>query len=326
MHEVWLGAWPLASKFKSHGRQMGWGYVSERDAVATIREAIEQGFAGVDTADSYGCGTANRRIAIALSGMSRSAYRLSLKLGYSEVPKGQPFAKTVFLDQFNQALDQLGADYVDILSFHHSYFGLRNEQLDEAIEAISDLKRGGLARRIGFRLFHEYTLRGARDRSGERLAEERLLAAAFDTVHLKLNLLSSERRVEQVRRLAKRKSVFINKPMAQGLLWRSWERSARQFGPEDHRAYREEFRPEAQAKFDEIARWALSNSGAGQLTLPRVAIEFLLRLPGAISVIFGAKSAGQVRAIRQFVNAVDLGREACFSESAIRKELLSPWR
>ena len=108
--------------------------VSDAEAHAVVRHALEAGVSYVDTAPQYGHGTAERRIGEALAGLDRDAVVVSTKVGrlivpardgntgiFADAPPSNAvfdFSRDGILRSLEASLERLGIDRVDVLLIH----------------------------------------------------------------------------------------------------------------------------------------------------------------------------------------------------------------
>ena len=131
------------------GMSGSYGPTDERESIATIHAALDQGVTLLDTGDFYGTGHNEMLIGRALIGRREKAI-LSVKFGAMRAPDGswtgidaRPVAVKNFL---TYSLTRLGVDYVDIY---------RPARLDPAVPiedtagAIADLVKAGYVRFAG---------------------------------------------------------------------------------------------------------------------------------------------------------------------------------
>jgi len=159
---IGLGTAPLGGLFEE---------VAEETALATIDRAWERGVRFFDTAPLYGHGLSERRLGQALAGRPRDDYVLPttggrlLRAGAPPDPgeanwRGVPEERPVFdfsydgtLRSFEESLERLGLDRVDILHVHDP-----DEHMDEALagayQALERLRAEGVVRAIGAGMNH----------------------------------------------------------------------------------------------------------------------------------------------------------------------------
>ena len=111
------------TKMKPKALGLGGGYLglpelmSEEEATATIRAAIERGINFIDTAPPYGDGESERCIGLALAGGWREKVYLQTKVG-SHPRFFHDFSKEATLWSLENSFKQLQTDYVDSVLIH----------------------------------------------------------------------------------------------------------------------------------------------------------------------------------------------------------------
>jgi D-threo-aldose 1-dehydrogenase len=137
-----LGTAPLGNLFVE---------ISDREAIATIETALENGINYLDTAPFYGFGLAERRVGAALKGVPRQNIVVSTKVGRLIQPDGTAkfdFSRDGILRSLDESLQRLGLDYVDILLIHDPDEHYE-QALNEAFPALADLRAQGVVKAIG---------------------------------------------------------------------------------------------------------------------------------------------------------------------------------
>lgn len=120
--------------------------VADRDTVETVELALTSGINFLDTSPLYG--ESERRLGIALRGVSRSSYVLSTKTG-THRDHWQDYSWDGTLWTVENSLKLLGVDYFDLLLVHDP------EQIEPvfarrgALEALEWLREQGVVRHIG---------------------------------------------------------------------------------------------------------------------------------------------------------------------------------
>ena len=107
--EIGLGTWQLGG---------GWGDVSETDALATLRAAVETGVTFLDTADVYGDGRSETIIGKFLK-TTRTPLFVATKLGRAGEP-GWPknFTREAVRQHTEASLKRLGVEALDLTQLH----------------------------------------------------------------------------------------------------------------------------------------------------------------------------------------------------------------
>ncbi|MGE5498297.1 MAG: aldo/keto reductase, partial [Syntrophothermus sp.] len=127
-----------------------YGPSDEKESIATIHKALEEGITILDTGDFYGMGHNEMLLREALKGKERKKLLISVKFGGMRDPGGswlgydaRPQAVKNFLAY---SLKRLGTDYIDI------YRPARidpNVPIEETVGAISDMIKAGFVRYDG---------------------------------------------------------------------------------------------------------------------------------------------------------------------------------
>lgn len=140
LSSVGFGASPLGNVF---------GPVSDDEAVATVRKALDLGINFFDTSPYYG-GTLSEKVlgkCLKAIGVPRNEYIVATKCGrYIE---GFDFSAERVTKSIDESLERLQLDYVDILQCHDIEFGSLDQIVNETIPALQKLKEGGKIRFIG---------------------------------------------------------------------------------------------------------------------------------------------------------------------------------
>ena len=143
--------------------------LSDEEAVATIREALALGMRNVDTAPSYGRGRSEMRYGEALSEVPRDSYVISTKVGrvlkteageeldftgmrLTDFPDLEPnfdFSRDAVLRSFDQSLQRLRLDRVNILFLHDVPAEHFRMAIEEAFPTIAELRSQGVVSAIG---------------------------------------------------------------------------------------------------------------------------------------------------------------------------------
>ena len=136
--------------------------VSRQAAVQTIRRAVDLGIRLLDTAPQYGYGKSERFFGEALSEVPRESFVLSTKVGRVLNPAESPPTGTAFqnlpatdtvfdfsrdgiLRSFDECLERLRLDYIDILHIHDADEHEENlpQVLAESYPAVEQLRGEG---------------------------------------------------------------------------------------------------------------------------------------------------------------------------------------
>jgi aryl-alcohol dehydrogenase-like predicted oxidoreductase len=145
-----LGASPLVVSEISFGTWLTVaGGVERVQAIVCIHEALERGITLFDTANQYGAGEAERVLGEALlsSGKARDQYMIATKV-FNQVgdEPGMGLSAGQIALQLDRSLERLGTDYLDIYLCHRYD---SNVPLEETLEALDRTVRAGKVRAIG---------------------------------------------------------------------------------------------------------------------------------------------------------------------------------
>jgi 2,5-diketo-D-gluconate reductase A len=132
--------------------QLGFGVfqVKPAECVEAVTTALDVGYRHIDTAEMYGnekeVGEAIRR-----SGLDRSEVFVTSKLNNDK------HARDDALKAFDQTLDDLGFEYLDLFLVHWPLPGIDVDYV-ETWKAMEEILAGGRCRAIGVSNFHEHHL------------------------------------------------------------------------------------------------------------------------------------------------------------------------
>lgn len=141
--------------------------VEEDQAVACVRQALEEGITTFDTADTYADTAAEAVLGRALAGVRREEVEICTKVYFpagGRGPNAHGLSRKHIHESVNGSLARLGTDYVDLYQAHR-YDDLT--PLEETMEAFADVVRQGKALYIGVSEWNAKQLR-----EGHRLARE----------------------------------------------------------------------------------------------------------------------------------------------------------
>ncbi|MBM3190464.1 MAG: aldo/keto reductase [Chloroflexi bacterium] len=127
-----LGCWPL-------GGGPGWGDQDERDSIAAVHAALDQGVNLFDTAEAYNDGHSEEVLGIALQGR-RSEALIATKVSPENC------APATLRAHCEASLRCLQTDYVDLYQVH---WPITQHALDDAYATLEDLRAEGKVRAIG---------------------------------------------------------------------------------------------------------------------------------------------------------------------------------
>ncbi|MCX4470898.1 aldo/keto reductase family protein [Micromonospora sp. NBC_01655] len=269
----------------THGSQ-----VEEDAATACVRAALETGITTFDTADVYANTKAEEVLGRALRGERREGLEIFTKVYWPTGPgrNDRGLSRKHIMESINGSLRRLQTDYVDLYQAHRYD---HSTPLEETMEAFADVVHSGKAHYIGV---SEWT--ASEIRQAHRLARE-----------LRVPLVSNQPQYSILWRVIETEVIptseelglgqIVWSPMAQGAL--SGKYLPGQPPPAGSRATDEKSGASFIAKFltdDVLTRVQQLKPLAEQagLTMPQLAIAWVLQNPNVSSAIIGASRPEQV--------------------------------
>lgn len=146
--EISLGCWTLGGLNWVDGIPNGWANVDEKEAIAAVHNALDQGVNHFDNADVYGNGRAERLLAKALGKRNKEVI-IATKVGWFPGTAAHAYEPQHIRHQLEQSLVNLQRDYIDLYYFHHADFGEGDYYLADAVEVMYRLKEEGKIRLVG---------------------------------------------------------------------------------------------------------------------------------------------------------------------------------
>src|SRR5437588_10761484 len=259
--------------------------VEAEQAEACVERAFDVGINFFDTANAYGRGAAEKFLGETLSGMDRSSCVLATKVFFPMSRKDRGLSAAQIHKQIEASLTRLRTDYVELYQCHRYD---RDTPLEETMQALTDVVREGKARYVGI---------------SEWKAPQ--IQAALDLRDV-VRIASSQPQYSMLWR-APEKAVFplceregigniVWSPLAQGGLTGKYDPGAPP--PADSRAA-------SKSMGQDMGRWRdvevldavqglKPNAEQAGLTMPQLALAWVLRLPVVSSAIIGASRPEQV--------------------------------
>ncbi len=245
----------------------GWGDPGdEAQRLSTIRVALERGVTFFDTAPSYGDGTSERLLGKALKS-SRDRVTIATKVGPRDDPQRS----------LEDSLRRLASEYVDLVQLHEA-----QDRWEWQIEKLHGLVDAGKARALGLCNATHNQIRRA------------LEIAPLTTYQGPYNLFDRDVEERELPLCRERDLAFLAyRPLAAGLLAGTYD-DPPAFGPRDHRAGIYWFKGrEFDRRHGAIERMRPLARHEG-VTLPVLALRWLLARAGVTVVLAGARDPGQV--------------------------------
>ena len=277
--EISLGSW------LTYG-----GSVAEEQATACVHRAYELGINFFDTANVYMRGAAEEIVGSALKGFDRDSYFLATKVYFpmGEGPNDRGLSRKHITEQCHASLRRLGTDYVDLYQCHRYDEGV---PLEETLRTLDDLVRQGKVLYVGV---SEWTADQIAD--ALRLAKEMNLDRIVSN-QPRYNMIQRQIEAEVVP-LSEREGVgqVVFSPLAQGVLTGKYrpgeapEQGTRAADPESNRFMQELMNEEILSAVEGL-RAVAQEAG---LTMPQLALAWVLRQRNVSSAIIGASRPEQV--------------------------------
>src|SRR5665213_834820 len=269
------------------------GGIAQEQAIRCIHAALDHGITLFDTANQYGAGSAERILGDALRTYPRDRYLIATKLYFpvGDEPDHGLSARQI-QKQLDRSLQRLGVDYIDLYQCHRFD---KDTPLDETLAALDRAVKSGKVRAIGF---------------SEWTSEQIDLAAAICRANGLNAFCSSQPQYSMLWRKPEA-NVFATcarhgignlafSPLAHGVLTgkyapgqppplgtRAASDDMNKFMESAGRHYRSDYLLEAVGKLKPIA----ADHG---LTMPQLALAWVLRRPEVSSAIIGASRPEQI--------------------------------
>jgi aryl-alcohol dehydrogenase-like predicted oxidoreductase len=276
--EISLGSWLTYS-----------GGVEAEQARACTEAAFQAGINFFDTANTYGRGAAEAAWGEILSAHQRESYVLATKVWgpMSDDPAERGLAAEQIARQIDASLARLQTDYVDLYQAHRFDVDI---PIEETIEALQQVVKDGKARYLGFSEWTPEQIRAAIDIAGPDLfvSSQPQYSMLWQAPEAEVFPLCEANGISQI----------VWSPLAQGVLTGKYKPG--QPHPSDSRAASEKMSFAMSIVMNDEALEAVQRlvpiaEGAG-LTLPQMALAWVLRRSELASAITGASRPEQVHA------------------------------
>jgi aryl-alcohol dehydrogenase-like predicted oxidoreductase len=299
--EISLGSWLTYS-----------GGVEREQARACVDAAFEAGINFIDTANVYGRGAAETLLGEVLAGRERSSYVLATKVYFPMSDSDSGLSAAQIHKQIDASLARLRTDYVDLYQCHR--YDSRTP-LEETMGALGEVVRAGKARHIGFSEWSAEQIEASLALPGvERwVSSQPQYSMLWRVPEAEVIPLCEREHISQI----------VWSPLAQGVLTGKYRPGEQP--PADSRAASESMsgfigglieRPvlEAVQRLEPIAREA-------GLTMPQMALAWVLRQANVASAIVGASRPEQVHA-NASASGVKLGADTLAAIDAALGEVV----
>ena len=286
-----LGEYGVKVSEISLGSWLTYGNYVERDkAVQTIHKAYELGINSFDTANVYAQGEAEKVVGEALKDFDRDSYVLATKVFWpmGEGPNDRGLSRKHIYEQFHKSLRRLDHDYVDIYYAHRFDSSV---PLEETLKTFDDLLRQGKVLYLGV---SEWT--AAQIVEGLRVQDKHLLShlVVNQPIYNLFNRYIENSVVSTVKENGMGLIVFS--PLAQGLLTGKYRKG--EPIPEDSRAADSNVNSSLKEMLTEDNLEKIENlidiAEELNITMPQLALAWILNQPGISSALIGASKPEQV--------------------------------
>ena len=281
-----LGSSDLQVSEISLGSWLTYGGGVDRDnAEACVAKAFDAGINFIDTANVYAGGRAEELLGAVLASRPRDSYVLATKLFYpmSETDKG--LSRAQVFKQIDLSLARLRTDYVDLYQCHRYDWAT---PLEETMEALTEVVRGGKARYIGF---SEWPVEKVREALAlpnveKFVSSQPQYSTLWRGPELELIPFCAEHGISQI----------VWSPLAQGILTGKYKPG--QPAPESSRKTNEAMNYfmddlEDEVLLERVQRLQPIADDLG-ITMAQMALAWILRQPNVASAIVGASRPQQV--------------------------------
>jgi len=276
--EISLGAWLTYA-----------GGIEFEQTRACTEAAFDAGINFFDTANVYGRGAAETAWGEILSKHSRDSYILATKVNgqMSDDPTDQGLSAAQIAKQIDASLERLQTDYVDLYQAHRFDVEV---PIEETIEALQRVVEQGKARYLGFSEWTPEQIQAAVDIAGPDLfvSSQPQYSMLWQAPEAELFEICSRYDISHI----------VWSPLAQGVLTGKYKPGEEH--PSDSRAASEQMSGAMNLVMSDEALEAVQRlvpiaEGEG-LTLPQLALAWVLRRSEVASAIVGASRPEQVHA------------------------------
>ncbi len=274
--EISLGSWLTYS-----------GGVAREQSEACVKAAFDAGINFIDTANVYGKGASETLLGEVLASYERSEYVLATKVYFEMSPADRGLSAEQIHKQIDASLKRLKTDYVDLYQCHRYD---EDTPLEETMAALTEVVEAGKARHIGFSEWPTDKIEAslALGDTAKWVSSQPQYSILWRGPEAEVIPLCEREGISQI----------VWSPLAQGVLTGKYRPG--EPPPQDSRA--------ASESMSEFISWLVEPrvleaverlrpvaEGAG-LTMPQLALAWVLRQPNVASAIVGASRPEQVHA------------------------------
>jgi aryl-alcohol dehydrogenase-like predicted oxidoreductase len=264
------------------------GTLSPAESETIIATSLDAGINFIDTADAYAYGESENILGAALASLGRPrdevivATKVLFRMGPG--PNQVGLSRAHIFDSVDGSLRRLRLDYVDLYQIHGVDL---DTPLDETLRALDDLVHCGKVRYVGFCILPAWMAMrslGLAERNGW---------AKFVSAQMYYSLASRdiEREIVPLAE-AQRLAILPWSPLAGGLLTGKFDIDKP--GPPQARRSSFDFPPVDRPRTQRVIDALREVSAATGVSIPRIALAWLLSRPFVTSVIIGAKTREQL--------------------------------
>src|SRR5438477_7794155 len=279
---IGFGAWAIGGS----SWEFAWGAQDDRDSIAAIREALDNGINWIDTAAVYGLGHSEEVVARALEGMGNRPYvftKCSMvwdaqgKIGHSL--KAESIRR-----ECEASLRRLKVDALDLYQVH---WPMPASEIEEGWATMARLKEEGKVRNIGVSNFDVDQM------------ERALAIAPITSLQPRYSLIHRE--VEgEILPFAERENIGViaYSPMASGLLTGAMTKERiEQLSADDWRQSNADFQEPLLSRNLRLVRLLPSIGDHHGCSPGEVAVAWVLHHPAVTGAIVGARRPAQIKGI-----------------------------
>ncbi len=264
--------------------------LGEEQARPLIKHALEAGINFFDTANMYSNGSSEEILGRALKDFAdRDEVVIATKLRHPmrTGPNGRGLSRKAIMTEVDHSLRRLGTDYIDLYQVH------RNDHatpLEEALEALSDLVKGGKVRYLGASSMPAWELAKALHLQREHGW------ARFVSMQDHYNLLHREEEREMIPLcLDEGVGTIIWSPLARGRLARAWDDAKSTARSATDGAYADQLYSPAEEASNRVIVDAVGRvADAHGVSRAQIALAWLRRQPVVTAPLVGAGSVQQI--------------------------------
>jgi 1-deoxyxylulose-5-phosphate synthase len=263
-----------------------------------IRRALELGTTFFDTADMYSLGESERVLGRALKefGPGRDRVIIATKVYYpmGDDPNQRGLSRKHIMHSIDDSLKRLGTDYVDLYQIHRFDY---ETPIEETMEALHDVVKGGKARYIGASSM--YTWRFVKMQH----TADRLRLTRFVSMQNHYNVVYREEEREMIPYCREEGIALVPwSPLARGFVMGN---RRKEDGGETKRAKTDDFAQKLYYKDTDfqIVDCITQIAGRRGVSNAQVALAWVLAQPGITAPIIGASKLEQ---LEDLVKALDV--------------------